>query len=95
MAAKDERRAELDALAAGLAGGSTAGARNGSAPAESAAAAPRSERAPNFDSIIHDLEETLAAAAEDAEHIVASHPLAALALAFTLGLVIGRISRRG
>jgi hypothetical protein len=90
MAPKKRPRAELDALAAGLARPDPTDPphpdhgrpdRGGTEPHE-------------FDAILRDLEIRLAAAAEDAEHIVASHPLASLAAAFLLGLVIGRAARR-
>jgi len=44
--------------------------------------------------MLHDFEDTLSDAAEDAEDIVISHPLAAVAAAFLLGLVIGRVVGR-
>jgi hypothetical protein len=92
MAPKNRRRAELEALAAEIAG--LVAAPRGSADADGRAEPSDSAQRHDFEKLLHDVEETLAAAAEDLEHIVVSHPLAALAAGVLLGIVIGRVLRR-
>jgi len=96
MAKKDQRRAELDALAVELAGPAAAAAgRTHAAGENSAPEQPDRDDATDFEKILRDIEEKFAITAQDIEEIVASHPLAALGAAFLLGLVIGRVTRRG
>jgi hypothetical protein len=95
MAAKKPRRAELDELAAELKG--TAAGAGSSADALNSAGEPHADDgagAHDYRAILRDLERKLADAADDAEHIVVSHPLAAVAAAFLLGWLIGRMGGR-
>jgi len=64
------------------------GASNSNAPAEvHAVAAAHGE----IEKLLRDLEEGLKGAADEAGELVGEHPLAAVASAFLLGLVVGRI----
>ena len=83
MAKKKSVRAELGDLQSQL---KHAGAKE----ADHAEPHPRREA----DRIFAELESGLAKAGEEAEELVAAHPLAAIAAAFLLGLVAGRILGR-
>ncbi len=94
METKKRRRAELDELAAGLkraAASTSSGADPDGADEQPDA---RNVGARDYRAILHDLERTLTEAAEETEHIVVSHPLAAVAAAFLLGFMIGRMGGR-
>ena len=82
MAKKKSVRAELGDLQSQLKHAEV----HGKDPAEP----PRHET----DRIFAELESGLAKAGEEAEELVAAHPLAAVAAAFLLGLVAGRILGR-
>jgi hypothetical protein len=88
MARKTPHRAELDELQAELA--SPASGRPGSADASDAG-----DAGPDLAALLHELQDKLSEAAEDVEGIVVSHPLAAVALALLVGIVIGRAVTRG
>jgi ElaB/YqjD/DUF883 family membrane-anchored ribosome-binding protein len=95
METKKRRRAELDELAAELKG-ETADAASRADPVDPAHEQHTGEGtdAHDYRAILRDLEHKLCEAAEDAEHIVVAHPLAAVAAAFLLGLMIGRMGGR-
>ena len=88
---KRNHRAELDALVSELA----RPAANGRHDADTAI--PQGERgdhARELEKLIHELQGKLSDAADDAEGIVRAHPLAAVASALLLGIVIGRLTGR-
>jgi ElaB/YqjD/DUF883 family membrane-anchored ribosome-binding protein len=95
METKKRRRAELDELAAELKG-TAAGAAGRADPFDAADEPNTGEGADAHDyrATLRDLERKLSEAAEDAEHIVVAHPLVAVAAAFLLGLMIGRMGGR-
>jgi ElaB/YqjD/DUF883 family membrane-anchored ribosome-binding protein len=95
METKKRRRAELDELAAELKG-TTAEAASPADPVDSAGDqnAGGGTDAHDYRATLRDLERKLSEAAEDAEHIVVAHPLVAVAAAFLLGLMIGRMGRQ-
>lgn len=96
MARNDSLRAELDTLQAEL-------TRPAVEPPGKVGTKHRNDRgsdradtpALDIERVLHELESTLSAAAEDAEETVASHPLAAVGIAFLLGILVGRMSGRG
>jgi ElaB/YqjD/DUF883 family membrane-anchored ribosome-binding protein len=88
MARKTPHRAELDELQAELA--SPASGRPGSADASDAG-----DAGPDLAALLRELQDKLSEAAEDVEGIVVSHPLAAVAVALLVGIVIGRAVTRG
>ena len=94
METRKRRRAELDELAAALKGAAANG--RGNAEPSSAAGEPGEggTGADDDRAILRDVERAFSAAAEGTEHIVASHPLAAVAAAFLLGLMVGRMGGR-
>lgn len=104
MPRKDPLRAEIDKLQAELqrAGAEPPeGGEPGHAIPESSPAATGGVDSAAYDSaafdveqFLRDLQGTLAAAADDAEETVVSHPLVAVSAAFLLGVLIGRFSRR-
>jgi len=91
MTIRDLHRAELRELAAELAR-PAAGRSHGSDPATGSGDRP--ETALEIEKLIGELQGQLADAAEDAEEIVTAHPLAAVATALLLGIVIGRMVGR-
>ncbi len=100
MAKNDLHRAELDKLRAELAApGPAGGPRAREAKTHTPEAGPhRAAAEPNpihdLAAMLHEVQDKLADAAEDMEDIVITHPLAAVAAAFLLGLVVGRIVGR-
>jgi ElaB/YqjD/DUF883 family membrane-anchored ribosome-binding protein len=88
MSKSDPHRAELHELAAELArpadGRRSAGDR----------AAGASEESHDIEALLRELQDKLSEAASDAEEVVLAHPLAAVASAFLLGLVLGRMMGR-
>ena len=85
MAKKRSVKTELGDLQAELS--RTAGAEKASAEAE---APPHSEA----ETLLRELESSLGKAGEEAEELVTRHPLAAVAAAFLLGLLAGRMLGR-
>ncbi len=49
----------------------------------------------DIEKVLHDLQETLGEAAEDAEETIAAHPFAAVAAAFLLGILVANLMSRG
>jgi ElaB/YqjD/DUF883 family membrane-anchored ribosome-binding protein len=89
MAKRDPHRAELDELAADLA--RPAAGRRGDADA---AAVSDPDRSLEIEPLLRELQSKLSDAADDAEAILTAHPLVAVASAFLLGIVIGRMMGR-
>ena len=90
MSKPDPHRAELNELAAELAQLAT-GPRGGGADARSQT---QSDGLREAERIIGELQSKLSEAASDAEEVVTAHPLAAVASAFLLGLLLGRMMGR-
>ena len=61
---------------------------------EADAAAPSDARA-EIEKVLHDLKDRLGEATEEAEDIVAAHPLASVAAAFLLGMLVANLMSRG
>lgn len=76
-------RRELDMLHAEL------GAR--SASAQSADTSPKEART-ELDDALDELQRALTSAAAEAEEMVTEHPMASLAAAFCVGMIVGRLS---
>jgi ElaB/YqjD/DUF883 family membrane-anchored ribosome-binding protein len=89
MTKPDPHRAELHALAAELA---QPGA--GRAPSAHDHPKPAGEGSADLEKLIGELQGKLSDAANDAEDIITAHPLAAVASALLLGIVIGRLMGR-
>ena len=92
MPKRDRHRAELRELASELARPAaqprTTGAANASGDQANA------EAALDVEKLLRELQSKLSEAADDVEHVVRVHPLAAVASALLLGIVIGRIMGR-
>jgi hypothetical protein len=88
MSKSDPHRAELHQLAAELA--RPADARRSA----SDHAAEAGEESYDIEALLRELQGKLSEAASDAEEVVLAHPLAAVASAFLLGLVLGRTMGR-
>jgi hypothetical protein len=92
MIGAGRRRAELDALAAELA----ARARQSSQfPEPEREAAPEGDEAPDVETLLDDLSTLLDDGMAEARQAAAEHPVATVAAAFLLGLVLGRMWRVG
>ncbi len=94
MAHNETLRDELDTLQAELTRPAAdpppkAGHPNGHEPDRKGVPAFDLER------LLGELQSTLLSASEDAEETLSSHPLAAVGIAFLLGVLVGRISGRG
>jgi ElaB/YqjD/DUF883 family membrane-anchored ribosome-binding protein len=85
MAKKRSVKSELGDLQAEL---------NRTAEAEKAAAAAEAAQPGEAETLLRELEACLGKAGEDAEDLVARHPLAAVGAAFLLGLLAGRMMGR-
>ena len=83
MAKKRSVKSELGDLQAEL-------NRTAKAEAAAAAEAPQGE----VETVLRELESCLGKAGEEAEELVTRHPLAAVAAAFLLGILAGRMVRR-
>jgi ElaB/YqjD/DUF883 family membrane-anchored ribosome-binding protein len=90
MTKPDPHRAELHALAAELAQPGAGRAL----PADDDHAKPSGEGSADLEKLIGELQGKLSDAANDAEEIITAHPLAAVASALLLGIVIGRLMGR-
>jgi ElaB/YqjD/DUF883 family membrane-anchored ribosome-binding protein len=95
MARQREVRAELDALKDDL----VRSERARRTAAADAAAHPHPDRNADhagFDlqHLLDEMQSHLGAAAEETEELMSAHPVAAVASAFMLGLLIGRYTRR-
>jgi hypothetical protein len=88
MAKRELRRAELNELATELARPQ----RHQAVPPIASGDPP--DRALEIEKLIHELQGKLGDAADDAEQLVTTHPLAAVASALLLGIVIGRMMGR-
>jgi len=86
--AKDFVQDELQALRDSLASGSAAPHSKAASSDSASAETPHSE----FDRALNELKQCFTDVAEEAEELVGEHPVASLAAAFVLGLVIGRIT---
>jgi ElaB/YqjD/DUF883 family membrane-anchored ribosome-binding protein len=64
------------------------------AEAETPAAEPEAAAKSEAERLLHELESHLGKAGEEAEELVKHHPLAAVAAAFLLGLLAGRVLGR-
>ncbi len=62
--------------------------------AQAAAAVSETHQPGEAETLLRELEATLGKAGEDAEELVTRHPLAAVAAAFLLGLLAGRMVGR-
>ncbi|MBL8907302.1 MAG: hypothetical protein JNM20_11555 [Rhizobiales bacterium] len=85
MARKRSVKSELGDLQAEL---------HHAAGAEQAAGAAEPPPPGESETVLRELESALGKAGEDAEDLVARHPLAAVAAAFLLGILVGRIMGR-
>jgi ElaB/YqjD/DUF883 family membrane-anchored ribosome-binding protein len=92
MTKRDPHRAELRELATELARPAAEPHTTGTANA--AGDQPDSEGAFDAEKLLRELQSKLSEAADDVEDIVRAHPLAAVASALLLGIVIGRIMGR-
>jgi ElaB/YqjD/DUF883 family membrane-anchored ribosome-binding protein len=88
IVARDSVLNELQALRDSLASGDAAPQSNGSSSDSAPAATPESE----IDRALNELKQCFADVAEEAEELIDERPVASLAAAFVLGLVIGRLS---
>lgn len=86
--ARDSVQDELKTLRDSLASGNAAPQSGASSSDRASADTPDSE----IDRALNELKQCFADVAEEAEELVGEHPIASLAAAFVLGLVIGRIS---
>jgi ElaB/YqjD/DUF883 family membrane-anchored ribosome-binding protein len=93
MAKPDPHRAELNELAAELARPAAGGHREADTTAATGRQ-PDPDRALEFETLMRELQSKLSDAADDAEEIVMTHPLAVVASAFLLGIAIGRMVGR-
>lgn len=64
------------------------------AEAETSPAEPAAGSKSEAETLLHELESSLGKAGEEAEELVKHHPLAAVAAAFLLGLLAGRMLGR-
>jgi|ERR1700678_2727571 hypothetical protein len=92
MARHDPHRAELNALAAGLV--RPAAGRSNDDTAAASGHHPDPNRGLEIEALIRELQSKLSDAADATEEIVSVHPLVAVASAFMLGIVIGRMMGR-
>lgn len=90
MTKSPPHHAELHELATELA--RPAGPRRETDPPT--ASGDRPDRALEIEQLVRELQSKLSEAAEEAEQLVAAHPLAAMASALLLGIVIGRMMGR-
>jgi ElaB/YqjD/DUF883 family membrane-anchored ribosome-binding protein len=77
-----QHRSELHAL----------GAEVGSREPAPVTAVPNAENATELERALHELRRHMTDVTKEAEEMVAEHPMASLAAAFCLGMIVGRLS---
>ena len=80
---KDQYRDELHALRGELGDATTVASSSEATPSESET---------KLEQALGELHRYLTSAAAEAEEVVAEHPMASLAAAFCLGMIVGRVS---
>ena len=86
MSQQDDMQAELDALQREL--------KQGAHPNEARSQGASAPASADFERILQEIQARLKDAAEDSEEVITEHPFAAVASAFLLGFVVGRLLGR-
>jgi len=91
-----ELRAELQKPAAAIppAAAPAAAAAGAAPPSAVSPPAAQSEGQSQIEQLLEDLQSALSEAAEDAEDMIAEHPLPSVSAAFLLGLAVGWLAAR-
>jgi ElaB/YqjD/DUF883 family membrane-anchored ribosome-binding protein len=65
------------------------------AAAQAAAAPPPGDMRGEIERVLHELQDRLSEATDEAEDLVAAHPFASVAAAFLLGVLVANVMSRG